>query len=140
MLAAAALLATAGLADPPATVSLDNRWWGEHEFGYRLAELTGSRWAITDGISGRARVGGESVAPATLADEFQKQTGIKAESISGVLVLHRPNELRRTELEILLSRGGDNAVRAAWLLGWLKDVRAWPALAKAAAEKFANKP
>ncbi len=118
-----------------ATVSLETRWWNEHEFGWRLAEATGLRWAITDGISGRARVGGENVAAVMLAAEFEKQTGIKAEIINGVLVVHRPNEAKRRELERKLGAGGDEAVRAAWLLGWLKDARGWPALAEAAAGK-----
>ena len=46
---------------------------------------------------------------------------------------HRPDEAKRKELEAKLSAGGAEAIRAAWLLGWLKDARAWPALAKAAA-------
>ena len=121
--------------DLTAVVSLDSRWWNEHELGWRLAEALGLRWAIVDGISGRARLGGEELPASKHAAEFEKQTGIRAEVIDGILVLHRPNESKRKVLEAKLATGGEEAVRAAWLLGWLKDARAWPALAKAAAGK-----
>ena len=38
------------------TVSLETRWWNEHEFAWRLGEAAGLRWATVDGISGRGRV------------------------------------------------------------------------------------
>ncbi len=117
--------------DLSSPVSLDARWWNEHELGWRLAESAGLRWAIVDGISARGRVGGENLPAAKHAEEYEKQTGIRIETINGILVLHRPDEPRRKELEAKLSSGG----QAAWLLGWLKDARAWPALAKAAAAK-----
>jgi len=132
---ALALAGSAGADELSAPVSLDDRWWSEHELGWRLAEATGLRWAIVDGISGRGRVGGDPLPASDCAGAFEKQTGIRAELIGGILVLHRPDEPRRRELEARLSAGGGEAVRAAWLLGWLKDARAWPALAKAAAGK-----
>ncbi len=131
VIAPAAVLAD----NPGGPISLETRWWNEHEIGWRLAESAGRRWAITDGIAGRARVGGENVPARTIGDEFERQTAIKAEDLGGVLVLHRPNEARRKELEAKLSAGGEAAVRAGWLLGWLKDAHAWPALARAAAGK-----
>jgi len=130
-----ALSAPSQADDLSASVSLDARWWNEHEFGWRLAETTGLRWAIVDGISGRARLGGEQLPASKHAEEFEKQTGIRAERIGGILVLHRPNESGRRALEAKLSAGGEAAVRAAWQLGWLKDARAWPALAQAAGGK-----
>jgi HEAT repeat protein len=143
---ALSVAAAAGELDRP--VSLETRWWGEHDFAYRLAEGAGLRWAITDGISSRGRTGGENVAAAKLAEEYEKATGIKLEVIGGVLVAHRPSEAKRKELEAKLSAGGEpfdrlkalstvegEAIRAAWLLGFLKDANAWPALAKASAGK-----
>lgn len=120
-------------ADLAAPITLDTRWWGAHEFGWRLGEAAGLRFAITDGVSARGRVGGQAVPGAQLAADFEKQTGIRAEVMGGMLVLHRPNEAARKALEGQLAAGGEGAVRAAWHLGWLKDARAWPALAKAAA-------
>ncbi len=116
-----------------ARVSLEERWWGAHEFTWRLGEVAGLRWAIVDGISGRSRAGGENAPASRLAGQFEEGTGIKVELVGGVLVSHRPNEAERRDLEATLAGGGAEAVRAAWLLGWLKDARAWPALAAAAA-------
>ena len=131
-------LATSPATSKPANgldkrVSLETRWWNQHEFAWRLAEATDLRWAIVDGISGRAQAGGLEQPAATLAEQFTQQTGITLEVINDILVAHRPDEARREELEAGLLEGGDEAVRAAWLLGWLKDARAWPALAEAAA-------
>src|SRR5262245_18066625 len=109
-------------------LKLEHRVWSEHELGWRVAEARGVRWAIVDGISGRARAGGEKVLEA-----FDKETGIRAEVLRDVLVLHRSLEVKRLEPERKLAVGGDEAVRATWLLGGLKDARAWPALAKVAA-------
>jgi RNA polymerase sigma factor (sigma-70 family) len=122
---------------PAGQVSLDTRWWCEHEFVWRLAEAAGLRWAITDGISSRGRAGGENVPAAAVAEEFEKATGIKCEVLGGVLVAHRPNDAKRKELEAKLAAAPDEAVRAAWLLGYLKDANAWPALARAACGKDA---
>lgn len=122
-------------ADLSAVVSLENRSWGEHELGWRLGESVGLRWAIVDGISGRGRLGGEQGTAAVLAEDFEKQTGIRTEIIGGIVVLHRPNEAKRKALEAKLSVGGAEAAEAAWLLGWLKDAHAWPALARAATAK-----
>ncbi|MCX7806587.1 MAG: HEAT repeat domain-containing protein, partial [Planctomycetota bacterium] len=125
----------ASAGDLSVLVSMEARWWNEHEFGWRLGEAAGLRWAITDGIVGRGRVGGENVPAGKLAEDFEKQTGIRAEVIGGVLVLHRPDEARRKGLEGRLAGGGEGAVEAAWRLGWLKDALAWPALARAVAGK-----
>ncbi|GEM_PF-3218567 len=125
----------AGEGSLAAPVSLETRWWNEHEFAWRLAEAAGLRWAIVDGISGRARAGGENVPASKPAADFEKGTGIRVELIGGVLVAHRPDEAKRKELEARLAAGEEEAVRAAWLLGHLKDARAWSALAKAAAGK-----
>ncbi len=136
------VLLLAALASSPATsdpannlerqVSMETRRWNPHEFAWRLAELIELRWAITDGISGRGQVGGEDTPAGDIARNFEQATGIRVEAIGGVLVAHRPSDARR-DLEAQLADGGGQAVRAAWLLGHLKDARAWPALTRAAA-------
>src|SRR5215831_5741561 len=131
LLALAVAAGTPGDLDGP--VTLETRWWSVREFGFRAAEAANLRFAVADGISGRARVGGQNIPLSQLLADFEKQTGIRAERIGGNIVFHRPHETRRRELEATLAAGGEAAVRAAWLLGWLKDAHAWPALVKAAA-------
>ncbi len=126
----AATAAVAGEGSLATPVSLETRWWNEHEFVWRLAEAAGKRWAIVDGISGRGWAGADSVPAEKTAADFERSTGIRVESIAGVFVAHRPQEDKRKGLEDKLAAGGEEAVRAAWLLGWLKDARAWPALAR----------
>ncbi|PCJ60539.1 MAG: hypothetical protein COA79_08175 [Planctomycetota bacterium] len=120
-------------------ITLEKRWWNQHHFGWRLARSLGKPFAIVDGISGRARVGGTNVGAQDLTDSFEKQTGIKSELINGVLLLHRPNQSKRLLLEKELLKEGLVGQEAAWNLGWLKDARAIPALAKTIAGKDISK-
>lgn len=117
---------------PPGNVELPVlRWRPVQHVVQSCAELAGFRWAMPATISRRAYLGDVEAQPAAkVIDELCKQTGLRAEKLNGVLVIHEPNP----RLQELIDRAGGKDQRAALVaiaeLGWSRDARAWPALAR----------
>jgi HEAT repeat protein len=103
------------------------RWRSVHHVAHAAAEQAGFRWAAPATISRRAYLGAAKPMPAAdVIRDLCKQTELKAENVNGVLVLHEPSD----RLKELTGRPKDLA--AIVELGWLRDARAWPALARIA--------
>src|SRR5262249_54077010 len=103
------------------------RWRSVHQIANASAEQAGFRWAMPAPISRRAYLGGEKPKPAAeVIRDLCKQTDLKAEKRNGILVLHEPTD----RLKQLLGRSKE--LSAIVELGWLRDARAWPELARLA--------
>src|SRR5262245_54643793 len=69
------------------------RWRSVHQIANASAEQAGFRWAIPATISRRAYLGAEKPKPAAeVIRDLCTQTGLKAEKLNGVLVIHEPSE------------------------------------------------
>src|SRR5262245_62073358 len=116
---------------------LEKAWYAPHELLPALARRDGIRWAMPETLSGRAWVSGEGSHKVVL-DEACKPWGLGWTEANGVIVVHRPDDVKQRQWTTLLRKGGDDAASAAWELGWLRDARALPALAEALTDKEAT--
>lgn len=112
------------------------RWRAVRQIVQPAAEQAGFRWAMPATVSRKAYVGNNDGSPLPAAELLQalaKQTGLSAEVIGTVVVVHlaEPAKLK----ESLAAFGGQDrkaALAAISELGWSRDARAWPELAKIA--------
>lgn len=109
------------------------RWRPVRHVVQSCAEQAGFRWAMPATINRRAYLGDVAAQPATkIIGDLCMQTGLRAEKLNGVLVIHEPNQ----RLQELTDRASGKDQRAALIavaeLGWSRDARAWPVLAKLA--------
>ena len=119
---------------PPGTVDLPVlRWRAVRQVVQDCAEQTGFRWAMPTTISRRVYLGDVGAAPAAkVIQDLSKQSGLQAAKLNGVLVIHEPS-VRLKELTVNAGNKDRRTALAAIVeLGWLRDARAWPVLAKIA--------
>jgi len=121
---------------PEGEVTLTRRWRTVRQVVQRTAEQVKVRWAMPATISRRAFLGSRNDRPTpanTILGDLARQTHLTCEVMNDVLVVHAPQDDRRT---ILIARlKGSNVTRkleALCELGWLGDAQAWPALAAVA--------
>jgi len=121
---------------PEGEVTLTRRWRTVRQVVQRTAEQVKVRWAMPATISRRAFLGSRNDRPTpakALLGDLARQTHLTCEVMNDVLVVHAPQDDRRT---ILIARlKGSNVTRkleALCELGWLGDAQAWPALAAVA--------
>lgn len=85
-------------------------------------------------ISRRVYLGDSGAQPAAkVIEDVCKQSGLQAEKLHGVLVIHEPSARLQELVATASNTDRRMALAAIVALGWLRDVRAWPALAKIAA-------
>jgi len=121
---------------PSDAVGLHPRWRAVQQIVQQAAEQSHFRWSMPGTISRRAFVGVPDAGPLkadSLLGDACRQTGLTREELGGIAVLHLPNEARRREL-VGRASGSDERARLSAIadLGWLRDARAWPELARLA--------
>lgn len=131
-----ALTPTLALAQDSITRNVDLsvlRWRAVRQVVQSCAEQAGFRWAMPATISRRAYLGGGKPQPvADVIQELCKQTGLQAEKINGVLVIHEPSARLKDLAHKATERDRRTVLAAIAELGWLRDARAWPKLAEIA--------
>src|SRR5262245_2086490 len=112
------------------------RWRAVRQVLQSGANQAGYRWAMPATISRRSFQGAADTKSSPVKDvvrELCKQTGLTAEMLNGILVVHEPNPTRLKECATQAgSKDRRVALSAICELGWLRDVRAFPALARIA--------
>jgi hypothetical protein len=99
-----------------------------------VVQQTGVRWGMPATVSGRAFSGTSNTDPvraSSAIEELCQQTGLTCERLNGALAFHRPQDEARRKLVAQASEG-DRRQRLETIarLGWLRDLHAWPELAR----------
>lgn len=113
--------------EPKREASVETAWYTPAELLTALARRDDIRWALPETLAGRALVG-NAISTEKLLDDACRQWGLTWTRSNGVIVVHHANDERIKKLTASLESADRTA---AWELGWLRDGRALPVLARA---------
>lgn len=109
------------------------RWRATRQVVQQAAEQAGFRWAMPATVSRKAFTGsaeGKATPAGELLRDLAKKTGLTAEMLNGVVVVHEPAKETARWVGNLAGDEQRQKLVAIAELGWSRDVRAWPALTR----------
>jgi HEAT repeat protein len=126
------------LAPPPSDpeTSPAARWRSVRHAVQKAAEKTGVPWAMPATIQRRVFLEIPEAPGADVYARIAKEAGLTCETMEGIRLFHRPDDAELDRLS-KAANGSDKRARLSAIarLGWSRDARAWPVLAKLAVDE-----